>query len=264
MGHLAYAGFFFNESDQDKVQDVRKVVESLKARFIEGSIDSIVSTYMNTFIECTGLEVNEEAAGKVVSSLQSRISMVLSYISGQLLTLAYGKKGFLIVASSTSLEQNLAGTHVKYGLSSGDINPIGCIFHNDLKQFLSQYYPHNSSIQSLLTNSSSPSISTPTVHLSTPELEFLCKARKLYKSGPLRTLITCLQEWDCPATETCSKVKLFFTTYSQNRHKSTVLTPLMQFSGSGCDDNRFDLRQFLYNISWTSQFEELDAYIASL
>ena len=264
MGHLAYAGLFFNESDQDKVLNVRKTVESLNARFIEGSIDSIVSTYMNTFIECTGLQVNEEAASKVTNSLQSRISMVLSYISGQLLTMAYGKKGFLIVASSTSLEQNLTGSHVKYGLSSGDINPIGCIFHNDLKQFLSHYYSHNSSILSLLHDSPSPSISTPKLTLSTAELEFLCKTRKLYKSGPLRALIACLEEWSCPPLETCSKVKLFFTTYGQNRHKSTVLTPLMQFSGSGCDDNRFDLRQFLYNTSWTSQFEELDSYIASL
>jgi len=38
------------------------------------------------------------------------------------------------------------------------------------------------------------------------------------------------------------KVKHFFRTYSQNRHKATTLTPAYHAESYSIDDNRFDLR----------------------
>ena len=46
--------------------------------------------------------------------------------------------------------------------------------------------------------------------------------------------------------------------YANNRHKMTVLTPMMHMDSSGIDDNRYDLRQFLYNVNWTAQFDSID------
>lgn len=47
-----------------------------------------------------------------------------------------------------------------------------------------------------------------------------------------------------------NKVKHFFRKYAANRHKMTTITPSMHAQPYSNDDNRFDLRQFVYNTSW--------------
>lgn len=54
------------------------------------------------------------------------------------------------------------------------------------------------------------------------------------------------------------QVKRFFYFYSINRHKLTTLTPAYHAEGYSPDDNRFDLRPFLYNVKWTRQFNTID------
>ena len=54
------------------------------------------------------------------------------------------------------------------------------------------------------------------------------------------------------------KVKFFFKHYSINRHKLTTLTPSYHAENYSPDDNRFDLRQFLYNTAWSWQFAAID------
>ena len=46
--------------------------------------------------------------------------------------------------------------------------------------------------------------------------------------------------------------------YSINRHKMTVITPALHAENYSPDDNRFDLRQFLYNTKWEWQFAAID------
>jgi NAD+ synthase (glutamine-hydrolysing) len=53
-------------------------------------------------------------------------------------------------------------------------------------------------------------------------------------------------------------VKHFFTYYAINRHKLTVLTPSYHAETYSPDDNRFDHRQFLYNVRWPWQFKRMD------
>lgn len=60
-----------------------------------------------------------------------------------------------------------------------------------------------------------------------------------------------------PAT-IAAKVKHFFVCYSVNRHKSTTLTPCYHAEGYSPDDNRFDLRPFLYDNTWARQFACID------
>lgn len=57
------------------------------------------------------------------------------------------------------------------------------------------------------------------------------------------------------------KVKRFFFYYSLNRHKMTTLTPSYHAENYGTDDNRFDLRQFLYNVKWPRQFAFIDSLV---
>lgn len=49
-------------------------------------------------------------------------------------------------------------------------------------------------------------------------------------------------------------MKRFFSKYSMNRHKMTTLTPAYHAESYSPDDNRFDLRPFLYHVGWPWQF----------
>jgi NAD+ synthase (glutamine-hydrolysing) len=42
----------------------------------------------------------------------------------------------------------------------------------------------------------------------------------------------------------------------------TTLTPAYHAEQYSPDDNRFDLRPFLYPIAWTRQFAEIDAFVS--
>ena len=58
--------------------------------------------------------------------------------------------------------------------------------------------------------------------------------------------------------QVAQKVKHFFMHYAIHRHKMTVLTPSYHAENYSPDDNRFDHRQFLYNVKWPWQFNNID------
>jgi NAD+ synthase (glutamine-hydrolysing) len=64
--------------------------------------------------------------------------------------------------------------------------------------------------------------------------------------------------------EVAAKVKRFFYYYSINRHKMTTLTPSYHAESYSPDDNRFDLRPFLYSKSWTRQNAVIDSLVATM
>ena len=64
-----------------------------------------------------------------------------------------------------------------------------------------------------------------------------------------------------PPREVADKVKRFFFYYSVNRHKMCTITPAYHAEGYSPDDNRFDLRQFLYNVKWDRQFSVIDQLV---
>lgn len=49
--------------------------------------------------------------------------------------------------------------------------------------------------------------------------------------------------------------------YSMNRHKMTTLTPSYHAENYSPEDNRYDLRPFLYNSSWQWQFSKIDRLV---
>ena len=59
-------------------------------------------------------------------------------------------------------------------------------------------------------------------------------------------------------TEVAAKVKQFFFYYAVNRHKMCTVTPAYHAEAYSPDDNRFDLRQFLYNTRWPRKFRTID------
>jgi NAD+ synthase (glutamine-hydrolysing) len=260
-----------NNNTQESKNRAEAVAKEIGSSHVEGCIDDVYNSYIETFMEFTNspkpkffIEGGTEQEDAGLQSLQSRIRMVISYISGQLLNFSKDRKGFLIVLGSTSLEENLVGYHAKYGTSSGDINPIGCISKVDLRKLLSSYTKEYPSISNILNaeikTELSPSGKNPeeTIGLNFEEIKTMAEFRKIEKCGPLSMFYRCYETWGGSPEETAIKVKRFFILYANNRHKLTVMTPLLHMDASGIDDNRYDLRQFLYNSSWSSQFDAID------
>ena len=98
--------------------------------------------------------------------------------------------------------------------------------------------------------------------MSYDELDEFGKLRKISRSGPLSMFERLLYKWPhLKPRLVAEKVKRFFYFYSVNRHKMTILTPSYHAEAYGTDDNRFDLRQFLYDTKWELQFAEIDKIV---
>lgn len=97
------------------------------------------------------------------------------------------------------------------------------------------------------------------------DLRLLGNIRKVDKLGPVSMFerVRRIQK-DLTASQVGEKVKHFFRYYAINRHKQTTVTPSMHFQPSSCDDNRYDMRPFLYNADWTFQFKEIDKRVKKL
>jgi len=206
--------------------------------------------------------------------------MVLSYFMAQLLSVEQELKGYLLVLSAGNLDEGLRGYMTKYDCSSADLNPIGSLSKVDLKEFLKWCVKEQK-----LTSVDAIVNATPTAELrpvdesskqvvqkdedemgmTYEELSMFGRLRKISKHGPLSMFKKLAEEWRHLGLKTISeKVKAFFKFYSINRHKMTVITPSMHAETYSADDNRYDLRQFLYNTKWPHQFHKINDLIQEL
>jgi NAD+ synthase (glutamine-hydrolysing) len=103
--------------------------------------------------------------------------------------------------------------------------------------------------------------------LTYDELSTFGVLRKVEKLGPWSCYLKLLVEWQelgYSPSQVANKVQKFFRFYAMNRHKSTVLTPAVHMSAYNPDDNRHDLRPFLYVINWPWQFSKITKHAAEL
>ena len=224
--------------------------------------------------------------GLADENLQARLRMVVNY----LLSLALNESGFLLNLSCSNSDEILIGYYTKYDASAGDLNPIGTMPKRFINKAL-EYY-------SLLWNSKEYAdilIATPTAELSvmkegarpqTDEDEIGLTYDQIYYFGKLRAqgygmikmfnhIIQNLdkkevKELIIPSDKkfgnNINKIKdyikeklgTFFHRYRMNRHKTVILTPSVHLLPSP-DDNRFDLRPFLY-----PQFDVQKEYISQM
>jgi len=219
--------------------------------------------------------------GLADENLQARLRMVVNY----LLSLSLNESGFLLTLACSNADEVLIGYYTKYDASSGDLNPIGSMpkrFVNKALEYYSLLW-HSSEYANVL-------IATPTAELTTQnktsrpqtnEDEIGLTYDQIYYFGKLRSsgygMITMfdyivknlnkkeIQDLVIPnyknkhknEIEIYIKQKLiiFFNKYKTNRHKTVILTPSVHLLPSP-DDNRFDLRPFLY-----PEFNEQKSYI---
>ncbi|KAK8928797.1 hypothetical protein KSP39_PZI017535 [Platanthera zijinensis] len=177
-----------------------------------------------------------------------------------------------------------------YDCSSADINPIGSVSKQDLRSFLKwaaahlnypslaeiEAAPPTAELEPIRSNYNQ--LDEVDMGMTYEELSVYGRLRKIFRCGPVSMFQDYhLTEFNLMVTNLChkwygkfapsevaEKVKHFFKYYSINRHKMTVLTPSYHAESYSPEDNRFDLRQFLYNSRWPYQFRKIDELVQEI
>ncbi|KAM6255425.1 glutamine-dependent NAD(+) synthetase [Spheniscus humboldti] len=272
-------------SSQDTCNRAKLLAEQIGSYHINLNIDTAVKAIVGIFSMVTGrtprfcVYGGSSRENLALQNVQARVRMVLAYLFAQLTLWTRGMPGGLLVLGSANVDESLRGYLTKYDCSSADINPIGGISKTDLKNFI-QYCIENFQLTALRSIMSAP----PTAELEPlvdgqvaqtdeadmgmtyAELSIYGKLRKIAKAGPYSMFCKLINMWKeiCTPREVASKVKHFFRMYSVNRHKMTTLTPSYHAENYSPDDNRFDLRPFLYNTTWSWQFRCIDKQVSKL
>eukprot|EP00794_Sanderia_malayensis_P011791 gene11791-13011_t len=270
-------GSYHLDINIDKAVDAQLEIFMAAAKKFPGRIDDPIPKF--------AVHGGSDTENRALQNIQARSRMVSSYLFAQLTMWARGKKGTLIVLGSANVDESLLGYMTKYDCSSADLNPIGGISKTDLRSFIHYFYDvHLRNEKYRLKSLVSIVEATPTAELEPleggriqqtdeadmgltyDELSWFGKLRKVYACGPYSMFMKLLGEWGgwMSPTAIADKVKLFFRKYSINRHKMTVVTPAYHAENYSPDDNRFDLRPFLYRTSWPWQFKSIDNAKASL
>ncbi|XP_074523390.1 glutamine-dependent NAD(+) synthetase [Halichoeres trimaculatus] len=266
-------------SSEDTRSRAKELANQIGSTHMDINIDMAVKGILGIFSVVTGRLPQFRTNGGsrrenlALQNIQARVRMVLAYLFAQLVLWARGSPGGLLVLGSANVDESLTGYFTKYDCSSADINPIGGISKNDLKSFL-LYCVEQFQITALrgilaapptaelepLTDGQVSQTDEADMGITYSELSVIGRLRKISKCGPFSMFCKLIHMWKdaLSPTEVAQKVKHFFRMYSVNRHKMTTVTPAYHAESYSPDDNRFDLRPFLYNTSWTWQFRSID------
>ncbi|KAG0140299.1 hypothetical protein CROQUDRAFT_718696 [Cronartium quercuum f. sp. fusiforme G11] len=280
--HTCYMGT--ENSSPETRKRAKDLAIAIGAYHLDLNMDSIVTAIRTLFALITQrtplftLHGGSHAENLALQNIQARLRMLLSYMFAQLLPWVRGLDGGLLVLGSANVDESLRGYLTKYDCSSADVNPIGGISKTDLKRFIA-YAETKFEIPVLIQFLAA----VPTAELEPitsdyvqadevdmgmtyDELSVYGRLRKIEKCGPYSMFSRLVQEWGTflSPTEIAEKVKLFFGQYAKNRHKMTTLTPSYHAEAYSPDDNRFDLRPFLYPVKFGWQFRSIDRLAASM
>lgn len=265
------------------------LAEQIGAYHSNIAIDAAVSAVVEVFRMLTGKTPRflsrggTSAEDLALQNIQARLRMVMAYLLAQLLPWVRGRQGFLLVLGSANVDESLRGYMTKYDCSSADLNPIGGISKVDLKLLLAwaarergytvlaeiAAAPPTAELRPLAEgadeNDEHGQVDEDDMGMTYAELSQFGRLRKVTRCGPVSMFHNLLAVWrHLSPAEIAAKVKRFFFFYSVNRHKMTTLTPSYHAEEYSPDDNRFDLRQFLYPTRWPRQFAVIDAAVTAL
>ena len=291
MGNCVLHTTFMGTDNSSDITNSRakRLGDAIGSYHLSIKIDLMVNAVLQVFQLTTGHMPRFSSRGGTMAedlalqNIQARLRMVMAYMMAQLLPWVRGRSGFLLVLGSANVDEGLRGYMTKYDCSSADLNPIGAISKGDLKQmliFLSKEYPGfevlgevaNAPPTAELRPIDAATATAEAGHSQTDEedmgmtyeeLGYFGRLRKISRCGPVSMFKKLMVTWSHLApSEVAAKVKRFFYYYSVNRHKMTTITPAYHAEAYSPDDNRFDLRQFLYNTRWTRQFSVIDGIVA--
>ncbi|KAI9706556.1 MAG: glutamine-dependent NAD(+) synthetase [Candelina mexicana] len=260
------------------------LAKDIGAYHVDIDITRVTDAIVETFAVWSSWRPRFKSAGGsqtenlALQNIQARSRMVLAYLFAQLLPSFHGRNGgSLLVLGSANVDESLRGYLTKYDCSSADINPIGGISKTDLKAFIAyaQKKFELPILESFLD-------ATPTAELEPisdtyvqsdeadmgmtyDELSIFGRLRKVNKLGPWGMYTKLLQLWrdQYSPRQIYEKTRRFFYYYAINRHKMTVITPSYHAEQYSPDDNRYDLRPFLYpSFSWP--YKKIEKHVAAL
>lgn len=272
------------QSSKETRDRARDLAEAIGAYHIDTNIDpmfnalSEVITNTLDFKPKFKTEGGKPSENLALQNFQSRSRMVLAYGLAQLIPSSRGGAGNLLVLGSANVDECLRGYLTKYDCSSADINPIGGISKTDLKSFIAWAE----------TNFSLPILhefitAVPTAELEPitdsyvqsdeadmgftyDELSILGRLRKTHKLGMVGMFERLVVDWSDHMTprQVYAKVGDFFRFYAINRHKMTTMTPGLYLESYTPDDNRFDLRPFLYNVRFAFERRKIEGMLKKM
>ncbi|KAM7087401.1 glutamine-dependent NAD(+) synthetase-like isoform 2-T2 [Molossus nigricans] len=262
-------------SSRDTSDRARELAQQIGSLHIGLGIDPAVKAVVGIFSLVTGkrplfaVHGGSSRENLALQNVQARLRMVIAYLFAQLSLWSRGAPGGLLVLGSANVDESLLGYLTKYDCSSADINPIGGISKTDLRAFI-QFCVERFQLPALQRILAAPATAElepladgqvsqtdeEDMGMTYAELSVYGTLRKVAKTGPYSMFCKLLHLWRdlCSPRQVADKVKQFFSKYSLNRHKTTTLTPGYHAERYSPDDNRFDLRPFLYRAGWPWQF----------
>ncbi|KAF2101608.1 glutamine-dependent NAD(+) synthetase with GAT domain-containing protein [Rhizodiscina lignyota] len=264
--HTAYMGTKAASSPETRKRAV-ELSKRIGAYHTDLNIDTVVKALTDMFTLATNFmprfrsQGGSGAENLALQNIQARLRMVIIYLFAQLLPTVRGRRGGggLLVLGSANVDECLRGYLTKYDCSSADINPIGGISKTDLKRFIkwAQTEFDMPVLEEFLNATPTAELEPLTetyvqsdevdMGMTYDELSVFGRLRKIDKLGPFGMWELLVQTWThLSPSQVYEKVRRFFYYYGINRHKQTVLTPSYHAEQYSPDDNRFDLRPFLY------------------
>ncbi|KAJ5038295.1 uncharacterized protein L3040_007161 [Drepanopeziza brunnea f. sp. 'multigermtubi'] len=266
----AYMGMEKMSSSETRAR-AEQLAAEIGAHHISFNLDPVYEAQVQLLAENTGTEPKFKTAGGtkvenlVLQNIQARLRMVNAYALAQILPQSRGRRegapGSLLVLGSANVDESLRGYLTKYDCSSADINPIGGISKTDLKSFIywaSLKENFGLDLQGFLSAPPTAELEPLTdsyvqsdeadMGITYDELSVFGRLRKINKLGPYGMFEKLLHLWTDKLSpqQIYEKVRFFSWNYSINRHKQTTITPAYHMEAYGVDDNRFDMRPFLY------------------
>ncbi|GMI13983.1 hypothetical protein TrVE_jg7428 [Triparma verrucosa] len=278
--HTTYMGT--SNSSIKTYERSNNLAEKIGSYHLTANIDDMVLSVLSVFAKCTGKEPAFTSRGGTkredlaLQNIQARMRMVLAYMLAQLLPWCRGKSGFLLVLGSGNVDECLRGYLTKYDCSSADLNPIGSISKVDLKSMLKfaadkhgltvlreiVEAPPTAELRPNEGENEHSQTDEDDMGMTYEELGVFGRLRKIGRCGPVSMYKKLLSRWpELSAEEVAAKVNRFFFYYAVNRHKMTTITPSYHAENYSPDDNRFDLRPFIYDSSWSWQKDALEALV---
>jgi NAD+ synthase (glutamine-hydrolysing) len=276
--YTAYMGT--KHSSDDTRRRAEHLAKEIGCNFSCFNIDSMVEAICATFGQVgpqPDINVRGTQQNIAAQNIQARSRMVLSYVCAQMFLVKQRPNdpwpGQLLVLGSATLDEGIRGYFTKYDCSSADINPIGSLPKLLLRKFLVwaaemedmptlleiAAAPASAELQPL-ENGTQTQTSEDEMGLSYEELDVFSRLRLNQRCGPVSMYQKVSRLWQdhMSPRRIADTVKRFFKYYAINRHKMSVLPPSVHLGSHSPDDNRYDLRQIVYNCAWPWQFARVD------
>lgn len=295
--HTVYLGMS-KQSSKETRQRSKILAKAIGAYHVDEDIDIIYEAQRDLLVKALKFEPKFKVEGGshaeniALQNIQARSRMVSAYAVAQLLPTARERPdgGSLLVLGSANCGESLRGYFTKYDCSSADINPIGSIDKSDLKRLIAWAETEFElpCLQDFLTAVPTAELEPITEkYVQSDEVDMgttydeltshgrLRKEQKLGSYGMFQRLIGLWSSDRVRSPEDnglsfepkqiADKVKHFFHYYFINRHKATTLTASLHCNDYSPDDNRFDMRPFLYPPSAESwPFKRIDQKVEEI